>query len=95
MNKIIFAGGSKGLNARADGNGSFIKRGYYIKNGSHITGPFDTKAQAELIDTILSTPRLHESELVAGELLALRALRRKGIVATVGLYINRQTPSLP
>lgn len=91
MGEIIYASGSKGINVRADGKGSFMKRGYYIKEADNSSiGPFDTKAQADLIDTIqnMGSRRLHENELVGGELLALRSLRRKGIVASVGLYIN-------
>lgn len=95
MSEVIFAGGSRGPNVRADGNRGFMKRGYYIRDGASIIGPFDTEAQAGLVDTIMNAGprRLHESELVAGELHALRSLRRKGVVAPVGLYLNRPAPA--
>lgn len=45
--KIFFAGGTKGPNSRADGNGGFLPRGWHIRNtrlGSF--GPFNTLTEA-------------------------------------------------
>lgn len=77
---------------RADGKGGFLKRGFYYRRlDDTLVGPFDTGPQAELALTIeKSTPRLHESELLPSELPPLRALRRKGVIAQVGLYLTRE-----
>jgi hypothetical protein len=45
--KIFFAGGSKGPNARADGNGGFMARGWYVNNSRlGRFGPFAMLRQA-------------------------------------------------
>lgn len=48
---IFFAGGSKGPNARADGEGGLLQRGWYITK--HTTGgrvgPFKSKRAAKTI----------------------------------------------
>lgn len=84
------AGQTKGPGARADGKGGLMARGFYYRRADETTvGPFDTGHQAELAMRIeTSNPRLHESELFVSELAALRALRRKGVIAQVGLYFT-------
>lgn len=93
-NSTIFrASGSKGAAVCADGNGSFMPRGFYFRRSDgSFAGPFDSEAQADLVRSIENNSgrRLHESELFTSELNALRALRRKGIVAEVGLYLLRR-----
>lgn len=89
---VVFrATGSKGAEVRGDGNGSFLPRGFYfIRSDGSRAGPFDSKDQAELV-LLIEGPRRrkpHESELFAAERNALRALRRKGIVSKVGLYLQ-------
>jgi len=45
--KIFFAGGSKGPNARADGNGGLLPRGWYVSNTMNGRfGPFETLTEA-------------------------------------------------
>lgn len=45
--KIYFAGGSKGPNARADGMGGLLPRGWYVSNtGNGRFGPFATLTEA-------------------------------------------------
>lgn len=44
---VFFASGSKGNEVRADGNGSFLKRGYYFRAGGKLRGPFINKRIAE------------------------------------------------
>lgn len=46
---IFFAGGTKGPNARADGNGGLMARGWYVERCSTggTVGPFRTKTQAK------------------------------------------------
>jgi hypothetical protein len=47
QSKIFFAGGTKGPNARADGNGGFLARGWYIYNTrAGRFGPLTTLAEA-------------------------------------------------
>lgn len=45
--KIFFAGGTKGPNARADGCGGLLARGWYVKSTMcGRFGPFDTLTEA-------------------------------------------------
>ncbi len=90
MTEVIWASGSKGNAVRGDGNGSFMRRGFYFRrDDGSFAGPFDSKDQAELVQLIAGPRRKkpHESELIASERNALRALRRKGIISTVGMYL--------
>lgn len=44
--QIFFASGSKGNDVRADGNGSFLTRGYYFHDANGLQGPFANKRAA-------------------------------------------------
>jgi len=93
VNEIFWASGTKGNLVRADGNGGSMRRGFYFNRIDGTTaGPFDSRTQAELIRDIEGPRRLrpHESALFPAELNALRALRRKGIVTKVGIYLERR-----
>jgi len=43
---IFFASGSKGLEIRADGNGSHLDRGYWFKTADGLHGPYVNKSIA-------------------------------------------------
>lgn len=87
--EVFRAGGSKGPNARGNGQGGLLARGFYYRRADEtLIGPFDTGMQAELVMYIAeNSRRCHESELSAAEQAALRALRRKGVVSPHGLHI--------
>jgi hypothetical protein len=88
---MFFAAGTKGNNARANGSGGFLARGHYFKMDKTLYGPFKSEPQAELVRSIVNSRRLHESDLFTCERNALRALRRQGVVANVGLYLTPAT----
>jgi len=89
FNTTFFASGSKGNEVRADGNGSYLARGFYFqREGGSFAGPFRSETQADLIRAIEITRRLHESELSRSELAALRSLRKQGVVSNIGLYLT-------
>lgn len=48
QSKAFFAGGKKGPNARSDGNGFLMPRGWYLRNHlGALFGPFDTLTAAK------------------------------------------------
>lgn len=88
---VFFAGGTKGDNARADGLGGLLQRGWYFILHKTKYGPFKSKTQAWLvwsIETSSSDRRMATAELIGGEFLALKALRKQGILSENGLYFS-------
>lgn len=88
---VFFAGGTKGVNARADGRGGLLQRGWYFILHKTKYGPFKSKTQAWLVWSIESSSsnrRMVAAELIGGEFLSLKALRKQGILSENGLYFN-------
>lgn len=48
---IFYAGGCKGPNARADGNGGLMARGWYVERHTTggVIGPYRTKTEAKTL----------------------------------------------
>ena len=88
---VFYAGGAKGENARANGRGGLLARGWYFIRHKTTYGPFKTRAQAWLVWSIESNRggrSLVTAELIGGEFAALQALRKQGILSQHGLYFE-------
>lgn len=87
---IFFAGQGK-AKARGNGTGGILKTGFYFRHEAKtLHGPFGSENQASLAQSIVNTRRLHEGDLYSHELAALRALRRKGVIAHDGLRLTSE-----